>query len=221
MSKKTVYILIDSSGSMSGDRADAVNSAMRAVVSEAIPDALEKKDAELDIYFAVLTFTTDKNDPSKLILDWVLPKTEIGNISSWLDIEQEKFIGGTPTGEAIAKVVDDINGGNLGEPDPQSVAPAILLISDGMPNGNTISYEEALKFGDKTSDKFCPAYGRSNRIAIGINVDDDGRNSLKKFGRLSSTMKAKGYESYYDVSDQDLGAIVDLIKSNTIGLSLA
>ena len=214
MRKKTTYIIIDRSGSMNGARADAVNLAMQGVMRDVLPEVLSQKDADMEPMIAVLTYSSDG-------IDWYVPKTKMEDVKGdWLPIDASKFYGGTPTGEAIAKVIEDINTGDYGEPDPDAVPPAIILISDGMPNGQNPSYEEVLQRAEKDHVQYCADFRHANRIAIGIQVDATGRESLKAFGRVSSSIASMGFEPYYDCTDDNLQALVAIIKSCTLGATV-
>ena len=218
MKTKTTYILIDTSGSMHDcqehSRASAVNQAMREVMVDVLPRVLTEKDAELEPSIAVLTF-------SSYGIDWHSPKTKMEDVAGdWMDIDAAKFNGGTPTGEAIKTVIEDINKGCYGEPDPDAVAPAFLLISDGLPNGDNPTYEEALDYANPNNPDFCRSFRYSNRIAIGIQVEDNGRDSLMKFGRTSDSISAAGFQPYYDCTDDKTDALIEIIKSCTLGLSV-
>ena len=213
MKTKTVYILIDTSGSMRDcsehSRSSSVNQAMGEVMREVLPRVLAEKDAELEPYIAVLTF-------SGVDIKWHIPKTKMENVTGdWMDIAESNFYGATPTGEAIKKVIDDIEVACNGEPDPDAVAPAFILISDGEPTGGNPTYEEELEYAEKKS----PDFRHSNRVAIGIQVDDKGRESLKKFGKTSTSVSAMGIQSYYDCTDDKLDQMVEIIKSCTLALS--
>ena len=143
------------------------------------------------------------------------------DFTDWLPIDNDNFYGGTPTGKAIKAVVDEIENGCNGDRDPEEIPPAILLISDGEANvdpkdPDAITYEDALKYALEN----CEAYRHANRIAIGIQVNDGGREALKKFGRLSRSMREKGFLPYYDCTENTASALIEVIKSATIGLSV-
>lgn len=216
---KTIYFLIDCSGSMHGPRGDAVNNAMQRVVAEAIPEIKRQKPEDLDISFMALGFSDNGTDNHVIEL---MPKTALDDFSQWDDIDPEMFHGGTPTDEAIQAVIDDMNGGTRGDPDlyKGTVAPAIILISDGLPNGTNPTYEEVLECGVKGTDRFQPIFRRALRVAIGINVDENGRESLKKFGSVSEKMKNAGIEGYYDCSENYVDRFVEILKSATINASV-
>ncbi len=214
---KTVYILIDCSGSMYGSRADAVNNAMEKIVTEGIPQIKQMETADLNLSFVVLGFSD--NFPNKVIE--FVPKTSLEDFNAWNRIEQDMFEGGTPTGAAIKAVIDDLQGGNRGDVDLNSAAPAILLISDGLPNGNNPTYEEVLACADKDSPTHVKAFRKALRVALAINVDEEGRESLKKFGSVSKKMEAAGLAGYYECTDEYLDQFVEVIKSATINASVA
>lgn len=213
---KTVYLLIDCSGSMYGARADAVNTAMQKIVYEGIPEIKKLKSETLDIYFKVLGFSSDhRNDVFE-----ILPKTALEDFNQWDNIDPETFCGGTPTGAAIKAVIDDLVGGNRGEFNVNDAAPAIILISDGMPNGDNPTYEEVMECAVKGGPKEVKAFRKALRIALGMSVDDAGRESLKKFGDVSDKMKKAGIESYYDCSEEYIGKFVEILKSATVKASV-
>lgn len=213
--KKTVYFVIDCSGSMYGSRADAVNTAMQKVVDEAVPEIRAQKTEDAEIYFTVLGYSDAFNGK----VFEIMPKTDLDDFNQWTPIAQDMFNGGTPTGAALKAVIDDLNGGTRGEPAINQAAPAIILISDGEPNGSNPTYEEVLQCAEH-GDKCEPAFRRALRIALGINVDAAGRESLKKFGRLSQKMQDAGLESYYDCSEQFVDKFVEILKSVTINASV-
>lgn len=215
--KKTIYFLIDCSGSMYGSRGDAVNTAMQKVVFEAVPEIKSKKPEDLDIYFMALGFSN--NGPGSHVIE-LMPKTALEDFNQWDIIDPETFNGGTPTGEAIQAVIDDMKGGTRGEPDKLSVAPAIILISDGLPNGDNPSYEEVLKYAEKGNPKYERRFDKALRVAIGISVDEAGRESLKKFGSVSDKMQKAGIESYYDCSEDYVDKLVEILKSATVNASV-
>lgn len=213
---KNIYFLIDCSGSMYGSRGDAVNTAMQKVVSEALPEIRRQKSADLDIYFTVLGFSD--TGTNKKVFE-LMGRTALDDFTQWDDIDPETFQGGTPTGEAIQTVIDDIVGGNRGDNDATAVAPAIILISDGLPNGKNPTYEEVLECDDKDSKKYVRAFHKSLRVALGMSVDDEGRESLKKFGSVSKKMADAGLCGYYDCSEQYVNEFVEILKSATIKAS--
>ena len=213
---KTVYFLIDCSGSMYGTRGDAVNTAMQKVAAEVIPEIRGQKSDDLNISFLVLGFS----DAHAERVFEIMPKTALEDFNVWDPIDPETFNGGTPTGAAIQAVIQDILGGNRGEPDANAVAPAIILISDGMPNGSNPTYEEVLQCAEKGGPKEVVAFRRALRVALGMSVDEAGKQSLKQFGKVSKKMEAAGIEAYYDCSENFVDRFVEILKSVTINVSV-
>lgn len=215
---KTVYFLIDCSGSMAGPRADAVNTAMEKVVDEVLPEIRAQKAAETNIKFQVFGFSdTGQQDKDKVFE--IVPRTDLEDFTSWNNIQNDRFCGGTPTGAAIKAVIEDIEGGVRGDIDVQAAAPAIILISDGLPNGDNPTYEEVLQYAVKNGPYGeHTAYRRALKVAIGMNVDAAGRESLMKFGHLSAKMKS--ISAYYDCTDEFVEQFVEILKSVTLNLSV-
>lgn len=214
MKNKTVYFLIDCSGSMYGKRGDAVNAAMEEVVKNVVPEIIKQK-SDIKIKFKVLGFSGDRT------IKQIVGETDLENFAKmWKPIPSAAFDGGTPTGAAIQAVIQDIQGGIHGDKDPDALPPAIILISDGEPNGDNPTYDEVMECAVKGSDKEVEDFRRAIRVAIGMNVNESGRDSLKKFGKVSKKMEQNGIEAYYDCSDQYTEKFVEILKSATINASI-
>ena len=210
MKIKTTYILIDTSGSMHDcqvhSRASAVNLAMREVMVDVLPRIITEKDAEYEPNIAVLTF-------SSYGIDWHISKTKMEDVAGdWMDIS--RFSGATSVGEAIKMVIEDINMGCYGEPNPDEIAPTIILMSHGEFDGtDKVSYEEALDYANPNNPNFCRTFKYANRIAIGIQPDNNGINLLKKFGRTSASLSAVGVQPYYDCTDVKTDTLIRVMES--------
>lgn len=212
---KTVYFLIDCSGSMYGKRGDAVNDAMEEVAKKVVPEIIAQKNADMKIKFKVLGFSGENT------IKQIVGETDLEDFAKqWQPIPAAAFDGGTPTGAAIQAVIQDIQGGCHGDKDPDALPPAIILISDGEPNGKDPTYDEVLECAVKGGDKEIADFRRTIRIAIGMNVNDSGRESLKKFGNVSNKMAKNGIPSYYDCSDQYTDQFIEILKSATMMASM-
>ena len=215
--KKTVYFLIDCSGSMYGSRADAVNNAMAQVVDEVVPQVRANKIEDMELSFVVLGFSDAR---AEKVFE-IVPKTALAAFTTWDPIDPEAFSGGTPTGAALKKVMEDLLGGNRGEPIANAVAPAIILISDGEPNGTNPTYEEMLECAEKGNPHEVKAFRKALRVALGISVDDKGRESLKKFGRVSDRMAGIGISAYYDCTEEYAQQFAEILKSVTVNATMS
>lgn len=213
---KTVYFLIDCSGSMYPNRGDAVNTAMEKIVTEAVPDIKAQKNDDLNITFVFLGFS----DQFQGKVVELMPRADLDEFDHWDRIEPDMFNGGTPTGAAIQAIIDDMNGGQRGEPSPKAVAPVIILISDGEPNGDNPTYDEVLECAVKGGPKENLMFRRAIRIALGMDVNEAGRQSLKKFGSVSTKMASAGIASYYDCSEDYVDDFVSILKSVTVNASI-
>ena len=209
MKTKKVYFLLDCSGSMYGARADALNEAMRAIAEEATNEIRSQETPDLKLSFIAIGF-------SGAGVFEIMPETDLEDFTSWTPIEGGSFDGGTPTGAAIQAVIDDIQGTNHGAISKDVLPPLIILVSDGEPNGSDPTYEEVMECAVKESPKNVDSFRRALRIAIGVNVSDEGRASLEKFGNLSRTMRESQLQAYYDCTDDHINDLVTILKSVTI-----
>lgn len=213
--KKTVYFVIDASGSMQGKRAGIINTAMRGVFENVIPEIIAEQDNTVELSLAILLFSDRFNDGVK----WILPKTLMEDIANskveWTDMPDADFYGGTPTGQGLLAVINDCKQASNGEIDYNAVAPAIILISDGDANTGNPSYEEVLEYGNKDNVNYSAYFRNAIKVAIGIDVTDKCREQLKKFGHVSTKMAGRGLEPYYDHSDKYADKLIEIIKSVT------
>ncbi len=192
--KRTVYFLIDLSDSMRGSYGDAVNTAMEVVAKTIVPQIMYQKSADLTISFKVIGFKGEKD--IRLLADVPFedfPKT-------WKPIPEVEFGGGTPTGAAIKAVIVDILGYLHGDVDSDALPPVLILISDGISNGRNPTYEEVMECADRNSPRYVSAFRKAVRVAIGVNVEEEGRAALQKFGAISHYMRQIGIQPYYDCS---------------------
>lgn len=217
---KSLIIMIDASGSMATrGRNDAVNIAMERLKDDVFDKATIP--ADLNITIRVLKFQGDEQTGYRIA--WVIGNENDGvalNRYSWMHMSQSDFADGTPTGKAVMEVTKCLyqNGESA---DPNQVAPAIILISDGESNGEptltrAIADANAMKVGLEKEGLF----KRALRAAIGINVDPAGRTELQGFGRLSKSMRNK-VQAYYDCTDNDLDGLRQILSSLTMGFTEA
>lgn len=214
-STKTIYFVIDCSGSMYGARADAVNVAMEKVAREAIPKIKADKGSQIDCRFKFLGFSDGFNGK---VVELMAPAT-LDTFKAWKKIPQTSFRNGTPTGAALQAVIDDLEGAQNGDRDMNAPAAAIILVSDGMPNGSNPTYDEVLLRAEKGRPDSSAEFRRAVKLAIGINVDEEGRKSLKKFGKISKSLAANNVQPYYDCTDDYLAKLQEVLVSLTLAVS--
>lgn len=156
----TLFFLIDTSGSMEGNKIGAVNDAVVNVlpmlndISETNPDA--------EIKVAALEFSSGVN--------WLYDEPKLAKDFIWQDVTAG---GLTSLGGACAELAAKLsrNGGFM-QSASGSFAPAIILLSDGGPTDN---YEAGLS-KLQTNNWFKSAI----KIAIAIG-DDADKDVLKQF----------------------------------------
>ena len=211
MSKtKTIYFLIDCSESMRA-HVDAVNKTMQMIFVDAFPEIILRKCEDLDMVLTVFGFSGDFPGNVKVLME----KTDIKDIDKWNDLDSSLFGGKTTIGAGIQAAIDDFFYGDYGPDDP---APAIILISDGKPDNGSPSYDEVMEKAVKGSPNEITRFRKTLRIAIGVNTDDAGIQSLQRFGAntLNARLTNKGVYTYYDCDEAFIGDLVTIFVDTPI-----
>ena len=118
-------LLVDVSGSMTGDKIQAVNRAVRECIPEMRKNDQDNPFAEMSV--EVITFGTGAV--------WHAPRTSVGEFT-WRDLDAS---GVTDLGAAIDLVTETLDVQNMGK---RNLPPVLLLLSDG---GPTDDWELALR----------------------------------------------------------------------------
>lgn len=157
-------MLVDVSGSMHGDKIQAVNRAIRECIPVMRKNNQDNPFAEMTV--EVITFSTGAV--------WHVPRTPVEQFS-WRDMDAE---GVTDLGAAVDLVTEALDVQNMGK---RNLPPVMLLLSDG---GPTDDWELALKRFEATP---WGRAGRTVRIAIAIG---EGANKavLTRFTGNSETV---------------------------------
>lgn len=150
-----IFWIADCSGSMSGDKIQALNQA----VKEAIPHI--QAEAQKNPHAAIKKWVISFSDSVKwLTLDSPLEEFQ------WKDLQAG---GCTAMGEALRRVAEELELDNLGD---RGLRPVLILISDGQPTDD---------FKGGLSALMNTPWGRKSiRIAVAIGRDAD-RGCLQEF----------------------------------------
>lgn len=183
----TVFFLVDSSGSMEGDKMASVNIAIR----ETLPELKEiaEKNADAKIKIACLEFATG--------IEWMYPEPLDAETFQWRDLVAK---GATSFGEACHELNSKLSKTKGFMTNATgSYAPVIILLTDGMPNDNW--EKEVEKLWENGWFK------NAIKIAICIGVSEDKYQEVFiKFTRSK--------EHVLTVHDRD--TLKDLIKYVTV-----
>lgn len=150
-----VLFMVDTSGSMAGERIDSVNGALREFVNCA---HWREADYPYDLKVALIRFDSraeivTEDFPS--VLDFPeLPPLEAG--------------GMTNLGEALRRADELLAHLPYHRPNPRIMKPLIILITDGYP---TDRWEQQLQLLEKCNRFW--AYGRKYAVILGFDPDRD------------------------------------------------
>ncbi len=163
--KLTIFFIIDTSGSMDGDKIDTVNT----VMEEVIPEIRGIGGSDSDIEMAVLTYDTDVKwmyDSPKPLED--IRWTKLG-VGGWTDF-----------GRALKELNSKLSKNAYMGSASLSYAPVLFLLSDGYPNPGYESELERIK-----QNRW---FKYALKVAVGIG--DADMNALAEFtGNMETTVK--------------------------------
>ena len=151
----TLFYIVDTSGSMSGDKIGSVNSAMEEAITVDLPDISTAND-DAEIRVAIMQFSSG--------CSWITPSSGpigIGDVI-WNDLHVN---GLTDLGAVCVELDKKLSRNEFLESQTGAYAPVILLFSDGGPTDNWEKGLEQLKKNNW--------FKHAIKIAIAIGEDAD------------------------------------------------
>lgn len=151
----TLFYVVDTSGSMTGDKIGSVNSAMEEAITVDLPDISTAND-DAEIRVAIMQFSSG--------CSWITPSSGpigIGDVI-WNDLHAN---GLTDLGAACVELDKKLSRNEFLESQTGAYAPVILLFSDGGPTDNWEKGLEQLKKNNW--------FKHAIKIAIAIGEDAD------------------------------------------------
>ncbi len=151
----TLFYVVDTSGSMTGDKIGSVNSAMEEAITVDLPDISTAND-DAEIRVAIMQFSSG--------CSWITPSSGpigIGDVI-WNDLHPS---GLTDLGAACVELDKKLSRNEFLESQTGAYAPVILLFSDGGPTDNWENGLEQLKKNNW--------FKHAIKIAIAIGEDAD------------------------------------------------
>ncbi len=149
----TLLYLVDTSGSMAGEKLGSVNSAMEEAIVNDLPSISSAND-DAEIKVAILQFSDD--------CSWITPPSGpigIGDVI-WSDLQPD---GMTSMGAAFRELDSKLSRNAFLQSQTGAYAPVIILMSDGGPNDD---WEDALENLRKNN-----WFKHAIKIAIAIGED--------------------------------------------------
>lgn len=161
-----LFFVVDTSGSMMGEKIGSVNDAIR----ETVPDLkdLSSSNPDAAIKIAAMQFDTDVN--------WLYPQPIDSEDFQWNDLQAG---GLTSLGSALKELNQKLSKSQFLQEAAGSFAPVIILLSDG---GPTDAYKDALEEIKKNN-----WFKHAIKIAIAIGNDAD-KNVLTDFTGSSESV---------------------------------
>lgn len=162
----TLFYLVDTSGSMSGEKMGAVNATMEECCTTSLKEvAVANDDAEIKV--AILQFSSGHS--------WVTPESgpvSLDDLSYWNDLQPG---GLTEFGGALLELDKKLSRNEFLKSQTGAYAPVILLLSDGAPTDN--NWESALAQINQNN-----WFKHAIKIALDIQIDGGSdRNVLAQF----------------------------------------
>jgi uncharacterized protein YegL len=164
-----VILLLDSSGSMEGDKINILNAAVR----EMLQSFASEDDISAAIHVGVIQFgrTVGWHQP-------LLPVEDV--INQWSDLTAS---GKTPLGQALTLLQDSLEDRNIVS--SRAYRPTIVLVSDGKPTDD---------WGGPMAELLAsPRANKAARFAMGIGADAD-TTTLSAF--IKSESNSKVFEAH-------------------------
>jgi uncharacterized protein YegL len=153
-----VILALDVSGSMSGDKINSLNVAVR----EVIKSFAEEEDVRAEIHVAVVTFGAAGHNA-----ELHLPLTPARKIETINDMQA---VGMTPMGAAFTLIREMVEDKNIIS--SRAYTPTLVLVSDGAPNDEWTTPLQSLLNSDRAK--------KAVRLAMGIGGGAD-ISMLEKF----------------------------------------
>lgn len=154
-----LFFLVDTSGSMYGEKIGSLNDAIR----ETVPDLKDLSDGNPDaaIKIAVLQFDTD--------VRWLYPQPVESENFRWNDLQAG---GLTSLGGALRELESKLHKTDYMQEAAGSYAPVIILLSDGGPTDDFAGALDKIKQNDW--------FRHAIKVAIAVGNDAD-KNVLAQF----------------------------------------
>lgn len=219
----TLFYLVDTSGSMSGEKLGSVNSAMEEAIIKDLPEISSAND-DAEIRVAIMQFASG--------CSWITPTSgpiRIGEVI-WNDLQPG---GLTDLGAACLELDKKLSRNGYLQSQTGAYAPVILLFSDGAPTDNWETDLIQLKTNNwfKHAIKICIAIGDdADKAVLGtftgtpesvIEVHD--KHTLKALIRKVS-VRASEFQSHSKQSsdvvttaEEESAAIVSKVKKEIAG----
>lgn len=196
-----LIFLLDTSGSMYGERINQLNIAMEEAAKVAEETA---RSMEVQLFMRVITFNNDAH--------WVIGSVEHG--VEHIDWEPVEANNGTATDRAIDEARKVMHRTYLGE---RNYRPVVILITDGESNFPERTVEAVNRLKTSLVSRTDPTKDKVMRIAIG--VLDANQTELVNFASVGNIVHEDGVVDEhvpFVFTIDDINLLEGLLKSITV-----
>ena len=216
----TLFYVVDTSGSMAGDKIGSVNSAMEEAITVDLPDISTAND-DAEIRVAIMQFSNG--------CSWITPSSGpigIGDVI-WNDLHTN---GLTDLGAACTELDKKLSRNEFLESQTGAYAPVILLFSDGGPTDNWEKGLEQLKknnwfkhaikiaiaIGEDADKRVLATFTGTPESVIAVNDKHTLKALIRKVSVRASEFQSKQTSDVETSPEEDSANIVQKVKDEIV-----
>lgn len=209
-----LFFVVDTSGSMSGEKIGSVNTAIREALNDIKFISSSNPDAKIKI--AVMEFSSG--------IEWMTPQPVDAEDFEWVDLEAK---GLTCLGEACTELCSKLSTKAYMMQATGSYAPVIILLSDGEPTddykrgleklkGNNwfrASIKVAIAIGDDANQAQLTEFTGNSEAVLTVHTKDQLKKIIHFVAVTSSQVASKSSSVGKDAPDTKQQENIDKIKA--------
>ena len=211
-----LFFIVDTSGSMAGDKIESVNVAVKEVLP--IISDLSNDNPDAQIKVAAMEFSSGT--------EWMYPQPVEAENFQWRDLEAG---GLTSLGEACVELKSKLSTKAFMQQATGSFAPAIILMSDGEPTddykhgleklkGNNwfkAAIKVAIAIGDDANQNLLAEFTGNSEAVLTVHTKDQLKQIIRFVSVTASQVASKSSSVGKDAPETKQEEVVDKIK-NTV-----
>lgn len=211
----TLFMLVDTSSSMRGDKIKSLNDAVRETVPYISDLSANNPDSEIKI--AVLDFSSG--------CEWMYPEPISSENFKWHDLKAD---GLTDLGDAALELNAKLSRSAFMQEASGSFAPVILLFSDGAPTDNYAKgvnrlknnnwFKSAIKIavaiGEDANKKILADFTGNSELVLTVHNKDQLKKIIKFVSVTASQVASKSASAGIDGADTKKDEMLEKIEQH-------